>query len=52
MQTVSALPFFSLRSDSPSAVRDVETWLPRLHALGVGPGLGRDNVLLEIVKVT
>ncbi|XP_042786159.1 ATP-dependent (S)-NAD(P)H-hydrate dehydratase isoform X2 [Panthera leo] len=37
--------------DSPSAVRDVETWLPRLHALVVGPGLGRDNVLLENVKV-
>uniref|UniRef100_A0A8C9KP30 ATP-dependent (S)-NAD(P)H-hydrate dehydratase n=1 Tax=Panthera tigris altaica TaxID=74533 RepID=A0A8C9KP30_PANTA len=36
--------------DSPSAVRDVETWLPRLHALVVGPGLGRDNVLLENVK--
>ncbi|XP_046937714.1 ATP-dependent (S)-NAD(P)H-hydrate dehydratase isoform X1 [Lynx rufus] len=38
------------QDDSPSAVRDVETWLPRLHALVVGPGLGRDNVLLENVK--
>ncbi|XP_045338055.1 ATP-dependent (S)-NAD(P)H-hydrate dehydratase isoform X3 [Leopardus geoffroyi] len=36
--------------DSPSAVQDVETWLPRLHALVVGPGLGRDNILLENVK--
>ncbi|XP_012412898.1 ATP-dependent (S)-NAD(P)H-hydrate dehydratase isoform X2 [Trichechus manatus latirostris] len=36
--------------DSPHAVRDVEAWLPRLHALVVGPGLGRDDVLLENVK--
>ncbi|KAM9674586.1 ATP-dependent (S)-NAD(P)H-hydrate dehydratase isoform 2-T2 [Dama dama] len=36
--------------DSPDAVRDVEQWLPRLHALVVGPGLGRDDVLLENVK--
>ncbi|XP_032170299.1 ATP-dependent (S)-NAD(P)H-hydrate dehydratase isoform X3 [Mustela erminea] len=36
--------------DSPSAVRDVEEWLPRLHALVVGPGLGRDDALLENVK--
>lgn len=38
--------------DSPEAVRDVEQWLPRLHALVVGPGLGRDDALLENVKVT
>ncbi|XP_042636625.1 ATP-dependent (S)-NAD(P)H-hydrate dehydratase [Orycteropus afer afer] len=36
--------------DSPSAVRDVEAWLPRLHTLVVGPGLGRDDTLLENVK--
>ncbi|KAM9190007.1 LOW QUALITY PROTEIN: ATP-dependent (S)-NAD(P)H-hydrate dehydratase [Dugong dugon] len=36
--------------DNPHAVRDVEAWLPRLHALVVGPGLGRDDVLLENVK--
>ncbi|XP_045833860.1 ATP-dependent (S)-NAD(P)H-hydrate dehydratase isoform X4 [Meles meles] len=36
--------------DSPSAVHDVEEWLPRLHALVVGPGLGRDDRLLENVK--
>ncbi|KAF4025824.1 hypothetical protein G4228_017665 [Cervus hanglu yarkandensis] len=36
--------------DSPDAVRDVEQWLPRLHALVVGPGLGRDDTLLENVK--
>lgn len=36
--------------DGPEAVRDVEQWLPRLHALVVGPGLGRDDALLENVK--
>lgn len=41
----------SLFRDSPDAVRDVEQWLPRLHALVVGPGLGRDDALLENVKV-
>ncbi|KAB0392097.1 hypothetical protein E2I00_003802, partial [Balaenoptera physalus] len=38
------------KCDSPSAVQDVEKWLPRLHALVVGPGLGRDDTLLENVK--
>ncbi|XP_036106187.1 ATP-dependent (S)-NAD(P)H-hydrate dehydratase isoform X3 [Molossus molossus] len=36
--------------DSPDAVSEVEKWLPRLHALVVGPGLGRDDALLENVK--
>ncbi|XP_077014787.1 ATP-dependent (S)-NAD(P)H-hydrate dehydratase isoform X3 [Tamandua tetradactyla] len=36
--------------DSPNAVHDVENWLPRLHTLVIGPGLGRDDVLLENVK--
>ncbi|XP_040480531.1 ATP-dependent (S)-NAD(P)H-hydrate dehydratase isoform X2 [Ursus maritimus] len=36
--------------DRPSAVPNVEEWLPRLHALVVGPGLGRDDTLLENVK--
>ncbi|XP_058404471.1 ATP-dependent (S)-NAD(P)H-hydrate dehydratase isoform X3 [Diceros bicornis minor] len=36
--------------DSPNAVQDVGKWLPRLHALVVGPGLGRDDVLLSNVK--
>ncbi|XP_036880712.1 ATP-dependent (S)-NAD(P)H-hydrate dehydratase isoform X5 [Manis javanica] len=36
--------------DSPDAVHDVEKWLPRLHALVVGPGLGRDGALLDNVK--
>ncbi|XP_024434599.2 ATP-dependent (S)-NAD(P)H-hydrate dehydratase isoform X5 [Desmodus rotundus] len=37
--------------DSPDAVHEVEKWLPRLHALVVGPGLGRDDALLENVKL-
>ncbi|XP_037863820.1 ATP-dependent (S)-NAD(P)H-hydrate dehydratase isoform X8 [Chlorocebus sabaeus] len=36
--------------DSPSAVHEVEKWLPRLHALVVGPGLGRDDALLRNVQ--
>ncbi|XP_008562709.1 PREDICTED: ATP-dependent (S)-NAD(P)H-hydrate dehydratase isoform X2 [Galeopterus variegatus] len=37
-------------SDSPDAVHEVEKWLPRLHVLVIGPGLGRDDTLLENVK--
>ncbi|KAM4859889.1 ATP-dependent (S)-NAD(P)H-hydrate dehydratase isoform 1-T1 [Thomomys bottae] len=36
--------------DSLSAVEEVQKWLPRLHALVVGPGLGRDDLLLSNVK--
>ncbi|KAG8517006.1 ATP-dependent (S)-NAD(P)H-hydrate dehydratase, partial [Galemys pyrenaicus] len=36
--------------DSPGAVRAVEEWLPRLHVLVVGPGLGRDEALLSSVQ--
>ncbi|XP_073899095.1 ATP-dependent (S)-NAD(P)H-hydrate dehydratase isoform X6 [Castor canadensis] len=36
--------------DSPNAVQEVKKWLPRLHALVVGPGLGRDDLLLKNVK--
>ncbi|XP_023608234.1 ATP-dependent (S)-NAD(P)H-hydrate dehydratase isoform X3 [Myotis lucifugus] len=38
------------QDDSPNAVHEVEKWLPRLHALVVGPGLGREDALLENVK--
>lgn len=41
----------SLFSDSPNAVHEVEKWLPRLHSVVIGPGLGRDDVLLENAKV-
>lgn len=30
----------------------MEKWLPRLHALVVGPGLGRDDLLLNNVRVS
>ncbi|XP_029980434.1 ATP-dependent (S)-NAD(P)H-hydrate dehydratase isoform X2 [Sphaeramia orbicularis] len=36
--------------DSPNAVEEIEKWLPRLHGLVVGPGLGRDNHLLKTAK--
>ncbi|XP_045423292.1 ATP-dependent (S)-NAD(P)H-hydrate dehydratase isoform X3 [Lemur catta] len=38
------------QDDSPHAVHEVEQWLPRLHALVIGPGLGRDDVLLKNVE--
>lgn len=36
--------------DSPNAVEEIEKWLPRLHGLVVGPGLGRDNYILKTTK--
>ncbi|XP_076857898.1 ATP-dependent (S)-NAD(P)H-hydrate dehydratase isoform X2 [Brachyhypopomus gauderio] len=36
--------------DSPNAVEEVEKWLPRLHSLVVGPGLGRQDMLLKNAK--
>ncbi|RLW07766.1 hypothetical protein DV515_00003707, partial [Chloebia gouldiae] len=39
-----------MKSDSPNAVHEVEKWLPRLHSVVIGPGLGRDEVLLENAK--
>uniref|UniRef100_A0A8D2L5K2 ATP-dependent (S)-NAD(P)H-hydrate dehydratase n=1 Tax=Varanus komodoensis TaxID=61221 RepID=A0A8D2L5K2_VARKO len=36
--------------DSPDAVHEVEKWLPRLHSVVIGPGLGRDDRLLENAK--
>ncbi|KAM6978406.1 LOW QUALITY PROTEIN: ATP-dependent (S)-NAD(P)H-hydrate dehydratase [Tautogolabrus adspersus] len=36
--------------DSPNAVEEIEKWLPRLHSLVVGPGLGREGLLLKTVK--
>uniref|UniRef100_A0A671W252 ATP-dependent (S)-NAD(P)H-hydrate dehydratase n=1 Tax=Sparus aurata TaxID=8175 RepID=A0A671W252_SPAAU len=35
--------------DSPNAVEEIEKWLPRLHGLVVGPGLGREDLLLKTV---
>ncbi|XP_034550457.1 ATP-dependent (S)-NAD(P)H-hydrate dehydratase isoform X2 [Notolabrus celidotus] len=36
--------------DSPNAVEEIDKWLPRLHSLVVGPGLGREDLLLKTVK--
>lgn len=36
--------------DSPNAVEEIEKWLPRLHSLVVGPGLGRDDNILKTAK--
>ncbi|XP_041940607.1 ATP-dependent (S)-NAD(P)H-hydrate dehydratase isoform X4 [Alosa sapidissima] len=36
--------------DSPNAVEEIEKWLPRLHTLVVGPGLGREELLLKTAK--
>lgn len=36
--------------DSPNAVEEIEKWLPRLHSLVVGPGLGREDLLLKTTK--
>lgn len=36
--------------DAPNAVEEIDTWLPRLHALVVGPGLGRDPTLLTTTR--
>lgn len=36
--------------DSPNAVEEIEKWLPRLHSLVVGPGLGREDTLLKTAK--
>lgn len=36
--------------DSPNAVEEIEKWLPRLHSLVVGPGLGRDDYILKTAK--
>ncbi|XP_059896539.1 ATP-dependent (S)-NAD(P)H-hydrate dehydratase isoform X2 [Gadus macrocephalus] len=36
--------------DSPNALEEIDKWLPRLHSLVVGPGLGRDEGLLRTAK--
>ncbi|KAL8605695.1 hypothetical protein ACOMHN_064832 [Nucella lapillus] len=37
--------------DGENAVSEFEKWLPRLHTLVVGPGLGRDPEILKTVAV-
>ncbi|XP_075446819.1 ATP-dependent (S)-NAD(P)H-hydrate dehydratase isoform X2 [Ascaphus truei] len=36
--------------DHPNAVFEIEKWLPRLHTIVIGPGLGRDDAILENAK--
>nr|DBA33136.1 TPA: hypothetical protein GDO54_000866 [Pyxicephalus adspersus] len=36
--------------DHPNALQEVEKWLPRLHTLVIGPGLGRQDSILETAK--
>ncbi|KAM8976743.1 ATP-dependent (S)-NAD(P)H-hydrate dehydratase [Pelodytes ibericus] len=36
--------------DHPNAVLEIEKWLPRLHTIVIGPGLGRDDSILESAK--
>ncbi|XP_071499368.1 ATP-dependent (S)-NAD(P)H-hydrate dehydratase-like [Diadema antillarum] len=36
--------------DAPNAVAELGKWLPRMHSVVIGPGLGRDQGLLDTVK--
>ncbi|XP_074621755.1 ATP-dependent (S)-NAD(P)H-hydrate dehydratase-like [Acropora palmata] len=36
--------------DRKTAVKEVKDWLPRLHCLVVGPGMGRNPTIMENVK--
>ncbi|CAK1598915.1 unnamed protein product [Parnassius mnemosyne] len=36
--------------DQPNAVNEISPWLDRLHAIVVGPGLGRETKTFEIVS--
>lgn len=38
--------------DHPSALTEFDKWLPRIHTLVIGPGLGRDPKILETVSVS
>ncbi|XP_052871623.1 ATP-dependent (S)-NAD(P)H-hydrate dehydratase, partial [Anopheles cruzii] len=35
--------------DSNNAIMQIEPWLERLHVLVIGPGLGRDRLILQTV---
>lgn len=48
----SLLCDFGTSRDSPNAVEEIEKWLPRLHSLVVGPGLGREDAILRTAKVS
>lgn len=39
-----------LTEDTPLSVESISQWLPRLHSIVIGPGLGRDDGILRTVK--
>ena len=42
--------FRSKQLPEAEVLESIGSWFPRLHSLVVGPGLGRDPVILECVK--
>ena len=42
----------SIFRDRKTAVKEVKDWLPRLHCIVVGPGMGRNPTIIENVKVS
>ena len=38
--------------DADDAANQIRYWLPRLHSIVIGPGLGRDEKILKNVKVS
>ena len=41
----------SINRDASDAIDQMKYWLPRLHVLVIGPGLGRDKHILDNIKV-
>ena len=36
--------------DEPNAIESITPWLDRLHVILIGPGLGRDKIIFEVVE--
>uniref|UniRef100_H2YYE2 ATP-dependent (S)-NAD(P)H-hydrate dehydratase n=1 Tax=Ciona savignyi TaxID=51511 RepID=H2YYE2_CIOSA len=47
---IKTLPLISYPRDAPKALDLINEWLPRLHAVVIGPGLGRVDSILSTVK--
>ena len=43
--------FLLFTSDNVNAVEEIGEWLSRMHAVVLGPGLGRNENLLPTIKV-
>lgn len=43
---------FGLSRDSHDGAAEISEWVQKMHALVIGPGLGRDHSLLVNVKVS